>query len=452
MEHEQRIPALAEGCEPIRLSLTPAEGFLLSRIDGHTPWTVLREIGGLTPNEVDTCLEQWLCEGIVVCSGAREPAVPAEPVDPAVERELDGSYEDRAGPESTEAGFEGELAPNLDISVDAQREILVFEAGLNRSYWETLGVALDADEREIKRAYFKLSRKFHPDRYYRRNIGDFGPRLDRIFKRLVEACELLSDPTTRAELQRSMGQLPPPDAPPGSDAAGEEGNAETAAKSADREHASSSETPGASDSTGAAITKRQRQQKVLDRLRRHFQIPERVLIDRRFQASQFYKSAMVALHRKSVIEAESSVRLAIAFDPWNPEYKQGFSEVLAQAHQLRAEALLERASLDGASQAEALRLYEEALHYRPCDPEIHDKAARLAVELRELDKAREYAESACEVDPGESRYHCTLGRVLRSAGLVDKAREALDEALRLDPQNQEVRSELAQLRRGNRRR
>ena len=43
--------------------------------------------------------------------------------------------------------FEGEIAPHLDISVDTQREILVFEKGLNRSYWELLGVSVDADER-----------------------------------------------------------------------------------------------------------------------------------------------------------------------------------------------------------------------------------------------------------------------------------------------------------------
>jgi tetratricopeptide (TPR) repeat protein len=248
-----------------------------------------------------------------------------------------------------------------------------------------------------------------------------------------------------------MGQIPSADSEPDRATAGEEGGAEAAAQSAVREPASPAETPGAGESTGSAPTKRQRQRQVLDRLRQHFQISERVMAERRFQANLFYKSAMVALHRKSVIEAESSVRLAIAFDPWNTEYKQGFSEVLAQAHQLRAEELLERASLDGASQVEALRLYEEALLYRPCDPEINDKAARLAVELRELEKAREYAESACEVAPDESQYRCTLARVLRSAGLVEKAREAVCEALRLDPQSQEAHRELQQLRRKNRR-
>ena len=44
-------------------------------------------------------------------------------------------------------------------------------------------------------------------------------------------------------------------------------------------------------------------------------------------------------------------------------------------------------------------MYEEALGYRPCDPEINEKAARLALELGELDAAREYAETACELSP-----------------------------------------------------
>jgi hypothetical protein len=55
-----RIPRLGPGIDPTRLTLHPAEGFLLSRIDGVTPWAALRSFGGLTPEEVDRCLERWV--------------------------------------------------------------------------------------------------------------------------------------------------------------------------------------------------------------------------------------------------------------------------------------------------------------------------------------------------------------------------------------------------------
>ena len=44
---------------------------------------------------------------------------------------------------------------------------------------------------------------FHPDRYFRKEIGAYGARLDAIFKKVLEAYELLSDPATRAEVQKA---------------------------------------------------------------------------------------------------------------------------------------------------------------------------------------------------------------------------------------------------------
>jgi hypothetical protein len=425
MSNEQQILQVSPDWDSSRCALTPAEGFLLSRIDGHTPWAQLRQIGGIPPEEVDRCLTRWLSEGVVTVNGSSQRFTAdgrssASPPDP----DASESAEDGAGaPDGFEAG--------IDLTREEQGRILEFEASLDRPYHALLGVDRDADSKAIKRAYFALSKQFHPDRYFRREIGGFALRLDRIFKKIVEAYELLSDPATREEIERSMGAPPPPAA----------AVAEPATEGAARR---SPPAPAAPVSGKRAA---------LDRLRQHFRVPEKVLTERRFKARQFYQAAMVSAKKGRWLEAGASVRLAIAFDPWNDEYKGGFAEVQAQVHQVRAAELLQEAdaSLDASAQQEAMRMYEEALVYRPCDPEINEKAARLALELGDLDSAREYAETACELSPQVASTHLVLGKILLRSGLRDRAKTALERALEIDPDDEETKSEMKALQRNRRR-
>jgi len=62
-----------------------------------------------------------------------------------------------------------------------------------KDYYKILGVDRNADEKEIKRAYRKLARQFHPDV----NPGD--KRAEERFKEINEAYEVLSDPEKRTK-------------------------------------------------------------------------------------------------------------------------------------------------------------------------------------------------------------------------------------------------------------
>ncbi|HYU16757.1 MAG TPA: DnaJ domain-containing protein [Candidatus Acidoferrum sp.] len=71
-------------------------------------------------------------------------------------------------------------------------------------YFALLGVGRNADKREIKRAYYRLSKEFHPDRHYKQNLGTFGPLLNVLFETATVAFEVLSDDEKRAEYQASL--------------------------------------------------------------------------------------------------------------------------------------------------------------------------------------------------------------------------------------------------------
>ncbi len=405
------MPRLAANWDPAGSKLSPAEGYLLSRVDGRTPWALLCQIGGLSPGDADGCLERWLAEGILELEPQAPPAAGSAPATASPEPEPEIGGPPKIDEDAIESG--------IDLPEELQRQILRYEASLDRPYHDLLGITRDADAKAVKRAYFGLSKLYHPDRYFRKDIGTFRPRLENCFKKIVEAYELLSDPTTRAEIEKSMAHMPEPEPAPEPVAPTGEGKAPADARPRVRYK--------------RRLTKRQ----TLERLRRQFKIPEEVLAERRFRARQFYQSALIAAKRENWLEAASSIRLAIAFDPANPEYKRGFAELQSRLSQVRADALLEQAeaSRDASAQQEALRLYEEALAYRPADPETNSRAAVLALEVGENERAQEYAEAACEFEPEVASSQIVRARDLRRTGLRDRALDAVNEALRLDPGN-----------------
>ncbi len=400
------MPRLAPDCVPTRLALTPSEGFLLSRIDGQTPWAVLREIGGLPPEQVDACLERWHADGILV-SGADAASATGG---------ANGKPED---PEDC-------IDPGLDLDVETQRRILDLEAKLDAPYHQILGVAPDASVKSLKRAYFTLSKEYHPDRYFRRNIGPFAQRLDRVFKKILEAYELLSDPATRTEVERSMD------------------HAETPPKAAASAPSSAVADPAA----------QARKRELLERIRKRFRIPREVLSERKIKAGQFARAGERAAQQGRWSEAAASIRLAIAFDPWNAEYKAPFAEIQAKALQHRAACLIEEAegARDGEGGKNALRLYEEALHCQPYDPEINYNAASAALAMGDPKLAQEYAERVCELCPDDARYRMVLGEVCKEIGRLDEAIEHYEKATALDPEDTKAKKGLEAVRRESRRR
>ncbi len=394
---EDKVLRVAPSFDPSSLTLSPAEGFLLSRIDGRTTLGLLHRIGAIAPAEIDRCVERWLEAGVLeqVRPSEREGArvVKPQPVTAAPPRERG----QQLGLPAVDA--------SLELDVEVQQELLAFAERLARPYHEILGVPRDADARTLKKAYFTLSKRLHPDRYFRRNIGGFAVLVETCFKKLLEAYELLSDPQTRAEVQAGLSPL--------------------------------DVTPARRSSIDARRRLRERVGALAG--------VKRANEDRRRKAKGFFEAGMAAFAKERWLEAAGAVRLAIAFDPENEAFREHFADVQRRAHDERARALVRQAegALELRDFPAASKLFEEAVHYRPADPELAIRAAKLAWQaLGELRRAKDLAAHAVELAPENAGYRRVLGLVYRDAGLAANAKRELEAALRLDPQDAEAKAAL----------
>jgi curved DNA-binding protein CbpA len=355
-----------------------------------------------------------------------------------------GREVDAASAEPGQVSLPAELAklidPSLEIAVELQGRLLLLEQRLDAPYHEVLGVPADAERPVLKKAFFGLSRDYHPDRYFRRNIGGYEARVDRVYKKIVEAYELLSDPTARSEIERSL--------------AAAAGLAPSAAPDSQPTQTPGSQPPQAEAADETAAPSAPRRRRVPLRPRSHgFSLHNRVQRERKAKAKRLFEAGMAAFAREEWIDAAGSVRLAIAFDPWNEAFKDRFVDVQRKAHEVLSERHLKEAenAAEMRDYPAAARAYEEAIQYRAHDPRLLFNAAEVVSSTGgDLHRAKEWAQSAVEIEPENSDYHRLLGQVFRMAGLDANAKREIETALQINPENELARSELKALGGGGR--
>jgi hypothetical protein len=198
-------------------TLAEREGFVLSRVDGQTS---LEEICLLVPFDEPTTMvilrRLWELGAIEVPGVARQivlpSAQPANEFDKAptsgLKRRSDSVIENIEAlappigtPEPTRSADDGTISDSVRQRIDS-----FFTTLDQRDAFQMLEIGHDADDKTVKRAYFKLSKEFHPDRYFGRDIGDYKDRLSKIFQAVKASFEVLSDKRRREAYMEALGQ------------------------------------------------------------------------------------------------------------------------------------------------------------------------------------------------------------------------------------------------------
>lgn len=75
-----------------------------------------------------------------------------------------------------------------------------------RTFFEVLGIERNATEQQVKEAYFRLAKRFHPDAHHDATLSDLVDQLEAVFIRLGEAYETLKNPRARSEYEERLGR------------------------------------------------------------------------------------------------------------------------------------------------------------------------------------------------------------------------------------------------------
>ncbi len=306
------------------------------------------------------------------------------------------------------------MQEEIELSDERKREILDLEVALEtKNHFEVLGVKATADTKQIREAFYELSRKFHPDRYFKKNIGSFRARIEHVYRRLSHVHETLADDQKRAAYLKAHPRLLD-DAPVAA-------VPRTKSKEVPKAHGADDDAREAERRSRFAkhpyFAKAQRMKELLARGREHI-------------AKADWGHAFTDLH------------MATQLDGTNEEAKKLLAEVRAKNDVHRAENELKRGLelYDQGNENGALAAFKTAVSI-----DHHSAKAAYMVAKLMWDKSHDskdvlsFAQRAVENDPKNPDYHAMVAKIMDHTGSKALAKKHWEEALRLDPKHHEAK-------------
>jgi curved DNA-binding protein CbpA len=82
----------------------------------------------------------------------------------------------------------------------------------HQDHYQVLGVARSASPQELKKAYFRLAKTYHPDRHFEAEMSDMKESLEALFTGIHNAYQTLNDPEQRRNYDNDPAGKPAPGA------------------------------------------------------------------------------------------------------------------------------------------------------------------------------------------------------------------------------------------------
>ncbi|MGE6759584.1 tetratricopeptide repeat protein [Corallococcus interemptor] len=392
-DHIATVPHL----DPARLQLSPEEGSVLALVGRVERIDSVLSRSSLGEARTIAVLLSLRAKGAIVPARVVQRAPAAAPV------------------------VDAAMAEEVDLEPEQKRDIIEMERSLDgMDHHAVLGVARGASPQEVKQAYYNASRRFHPDRYFGKNLGSFRARLERIFKRLTDAHNALS----RQEPPRAAPSTPPPAAP----------------------RVPTTPAPVAPPPAAAPPEDPESEARRAERQARFARHP---YMARSHKLTELIARGRAATARGDFERAYQDFNHVLSLDPKNREVTQLLMEARRKHDLSRAQAEVDRGQqLEMSGDfAGAQAAYKLAVSLNGDNPEAAYQAARVGRELtQDAQEVLKLAQRAVELKPGRADYQLLLAQVLLVAGQKKQAKHHFEEVVRLDPDNADARAGLKKLR------
>ena len=196
---------------PEDLNLLPTEAFVLSRIDAGLSVNDLLAISGLPETETLHILynlalggflrrEKWpqalseeeIEKGRIVkaASVRQEPPIVTEA------KKAEAKIESK--PEEKPVQAAKTVAPEEQRDEQGELDALFNRLSIATDHYQALGVRRSANVAEIKRTYYGLAKRFHPDRFRREVDATRLASIEKAFAQIAQAYETLKETKSRA--------------------------------------------------------------------------------------------------------------------------------------------------------------------------------------------------------------------------------------------------------------
>lgn len=286
------------------------------------------------------------------------------------------------------------------------------------TYYEILNLPNTADKSQIKRNYYAVSKEYHPDRYFRRQLGSYKDKLEGIFDLITRAYNTLNDDTLRAAYDRSLIEESQRKRPVEHEISIEAvlGNKAPVSK------------PSAPPSQGAPTAPAGVNPLFLDKFQQ--QLAGRVLKGR-----EYLKLGKEALDKGQLAQAVSHLQLAYSFDANNPEIRLLLDQANGRYGEVRADQLFQRGlqeeaigNIDGARQQ-----FKQAVDCKPKKAQYYHKLGRMQLELADERRAgMENLKQAVVLEPRNLEFLLSLAAAYEQVGMPRNALREYEKVISLE--------------------
>ena len=333
------------------------------------------------------------------------------------------------------------MSDGLGLSEEEVRQLRELEGLLDEErFYEAFGVNNSAPASEIREAYYQLSRKWHPDRYFRRDTGGHTERIQKVFMQLTSAFQRLSSIEERSLYDQTHIQTSNDDAPQRQRNTHRRGRRRRQHRERRRQTRESTPEPGTKNRR-VQTRKEKRRESFLSNVQQNIEEQTR-------RAEQFFEIGKRDYEDNKPINAISSLHLACKLAPNNREYLTLFNEVRTAARAARgAEFITEAESAESFQNYHvAIEKYKRAVEYEVDDGRAY---ARLAYLLQRLDpdprESLRLMQIAVQKIPSNVDYRCILGEMYLGQGLKLNARREFQKALEIDRSCERAKEGMKQL-------